>query len=144
MDQSGEYYIDDVTGRLYFWPPSDMAGARIVLSTLNAPLLVFQDATDICRWRKADTCIDLDNEAESQQKTRRRAVDDSPMVAGIVWVQPEILVVCLERSVFGPVGEGRESAVDLSEESDLGGHCQVGVVRFGGLTGRVGGAIMGF
>ncbi len=48
LDRPGEFYIDYGSGRLYLWPPSKMAGARIVLSTLNAPLVVIRDATDIC------------------------------------------------------------------------------------------------
>ena len=47
LDRPGEFYIDHVAGRLYLWPPSKMAGARIVLSTLNAPLVVLRDAADI-------------------------------------------------------------------------------------------------
>lgn len=48
LDRAGEFYIDHAAGRLYLWPPSKMAGARIVLSTLNAPLVVIRDAADIC------------------------------------------------------------------------------------------------
>ena len=44
LDQPGEFYIDRVKGLLYFWPPSPPADARIVLSTLNAPLVVLNDA----------------------------------------------------------------------------------------------------
>ena len=45
LDQPGEYYLDRAAGRLYLWPPSKMAEARIVLSTLNAPLVSLQDAS---------------------------------------------------------------------------------------------------
>jgi hypothetical protein len=48
LDRPGEFYIDHAAGRLYLWPPSKMAGARIVLSTLNAPLIVIRNAEDIC------------------------------------------------------------------------------------------------
>lgn len=47
LDRPGEFYIDHAAGRLYLWPPSEMAGARIVLSTLSAPMVVLRDATDI-------------------------------------------------------------------------------------------------
>ena len=45
LDQPGEFYIDRAKGLLYFWPPSQPADARIVLSTLNAPLIVLKDAS---------------------------------------------------------------------------------------------------
>jgi hypothetical protein len=45
LDQPGEYYVDRAARRLYFWPPAAMTGARIVLSTLNAPLVSLQDAS---------------------------------------------------------------------------------------------------
>ena len=45
LDQPGEYYLDRAAGRLYLWPPSTMAEAHIVLSTLNAPLVSLQDAS---------------------------------------------------------------------------------------------------
>ncbi len=47
LDRPGEFYIDHVTGRLYLWPPAEMAGAGIVLSTLNAPVVALQNATNI-------------------------------------------------------------------------------------------------
>ena len=47
LDQPGEYHIDVKAGLLYFWPPAPLAGARIVLSTLNAPLVAATDASDI-------------------------------------------------------------------------------------------------
>ncbi|MCP4644977.1 MAG: right-handed parallel beta-helix repeat-containing protein [bacterium] len=39
LDRPGEYYIARDTGKLYYWPPGDLDGARIVLSTLGGPLL---------------------------------------------------------------------------------------------------------
>ena len=47
LDQPGEFYIDHANGLLYLWPPSELAGSRIVLSTLNAPLLVIKDAAHV-------------------------------------------------------------------------------------------------
>ena len=47
LDQPGEFYIDRANGLLYFWPPSSPAGARIVLSTLNAPLVVLNNAEHV-------------------------------------------------------------------------------------------------
>ncbi len=47
LDQPSEFYIDRAKGLLYFWPPSPPAGARIVLSTLNAPLVALKDASHV-------------------------------------------------------------------------------------------------
>ncbi len=44
LDQPGEFYVDRVSDRLYFWPPAEMTGARIVLSTLNGPVVSLKDA----------------------------------------------------------------------------------------------------
>jgi len=47
LDQPGEYYLDPAAGQLYFWPPSDPAGARITLSLLAAPLLELKNASNV-------------------------------------------------------------------------------------------------
>src|SRR5438046_521816 len=47
LDEPGEFYIDRAARKLYFWPPAPIAGARIVLSTLNAPLLRIKDAEHV-------------------------------------------------------------------------------------------------
>ncbi len=47
LDRPGEFYIDRDSGRLYFWPPDEIAGARIVLSTLNAPIISVKDASHV-------------------------------------------------------------------------------------------------
>jgi hypothetical protein len=47
LDEPGEFYLDHASGRLFFWPPAGMSGARIVLSTLNAPLVSLQDASHV-------------------------------------------------------------------------------------------------
>ena len=39
LDAPGEYFIDRDEARLYFWPPAELAGAHIVLSTLTDPVL---------------------------------------------------------------------------------------------------------
>ncbi len=50
LDAPGEFYLDAPAGQLYFWPPADLNGARVVLSTLNAPLVAFQDVSHVT-WR---------------------------------------------------------------------------------------------
>lgn len=47
LDTAGEYYVDAETGRLYFWPPAPIERARIVLSTLNAPLVSINDCQNV-------------------------------------------------------------------------------------------------
>ncbi|MCX7424504.1 MAG: right-handed parallel beta-helix repeat-containing protein [Planctomycetia bacterium] len=47
LDRPGEFYIDRAVGRLYLWPPSDPASARIVLSTLNSPLVLLADTENV-------------------------------------------------------------------------------------------------
>ena len=47
LDSPGEFYIDRVDGLLYLWPPSPPADARIVLSTLNGPLIVLRGTEHI-------------------------------------------------------------------------------------------------
>jgi hypothetical protein len=47
LDEPGEFYIDRVARVLYFWPPAPLAGARVTLSTLNAPLVRLKDAEHV-------------------------------------------------------------------------------------------------
>lgn len=44
LDQPGEYYIDTNNRRLYFWPPAPIENSRIVVSSLEAPLLSIDKA----------------------------------------------------------------------------------------------------
>lgn len=48
LDNPGEYFIDSRAGALYFWPPGTLAGQRVVLSTLNAPLVAIHGASNVC------------------------------------------------------------------------------------------------
>ena len=45
LDRPGEYYVDRAAGLLYLWPPSDIARARVVLSTLVGPVVALTDAS---------------------------------------------------------------------------------------------------
>ncbi|MBU0610157.1 MAG: right-handed parallel beta-helix repeat-containing protein, partial [Armatimonadetes bacterium] len=47
LDSPGEYYLDRAAGKLYFWPPAKLQGARVVLSTLNAPIVEMKDANHV-------------------------------------------------------------------------------------------------
>ncbi|MCX5662002.1 MAG: right-handed parallel beta-helix repeat-containing protein [Planctomycetota bacterium] len=50
LDSPGEFYLDRVSGLLYFWPPAAAlrsADARIELSTLATPIVALKDAHDI-------------------------------------------------------------------------------------------------
>lgn len=45
LDEPGEFYLDHAAHLLYFWPPAALEGSRIVLSTLNSPVLMMKDAS---------------------------------------------------------------------------------------------------
>ncbi|HOW65445.1 MAG TPA: right-handed parallel beta-helix repeat-containing protein [Candidatus Paceibacterota bacterium] len=47
LDQPGEFVIDRPAGRLYLWPPGDLAGARVTLATLDAPVVALRGAAYI-------------------------------------------------------------------------------------------------
>lgn len=47
LDRPGEYFIDRNSGLLYFWPPAPLADARVVLSTLKAPVVATKDAANV-------------------------------------------------------------------------------------------------
>lgn len=39
LDQPGEWYLDRTTGMLYFWPPSVLSNAKILVSILEDPVI---------------------------------------------------------------------------------------------------------
>jgi len=45
LDQAGEYYIDRKNGRLYVWPPANLANAEIRVSVLEDPLIVMENVS---------------------------------------------------------------------------------------------------
>ena len=42
LDTPGEWYLDRKTGLLYFWPPTDIAQARIAVSILEDPIVAME------------------------------------------------------------------------------------------------------
>ena len=50
LDQPGEYVIDRQAGRLYLWPPAELAGAEVLLSTLDKPVVALEKASHLV-WR---------------------------------------------------------------------------------------------
>jgi hypothetical protein len=47
LDQPGEWYLDRSNKKLYFYPPSDLQTAEIVLSQLSGPLLSITDTSHL-------------------------------------------------------------------------------------------------
>ncbi len=47
LDQPGEYFMDRDSGELFFWPPSSLRGARVVLSTLTQPVIALRNASNV-------------------------------------------------------------------------------------------------
>jgi hypothetical protein len=47
LNTPGEYYLDRALGKVYFYPPGPLAGSRITLSTLNAPLFKLTDVSHV-------------------------------------------------------------------------------------------------
>jgi parallel beta-helix repeat protein len=43
IDSPGEYHLDRENARLYFWPPAGIESAECLLSTLDAPMIRFED-----------------------------------------------------------------------------------------------------
>jgi hypothetical protein len=47
LDTPGEWYVDRQTGFLYFWPPSPVQQARVVFSTLEAPVILLKNVSHV-------------------------------------------------------------------------------------------------
>jgi hypothetical protein len=47
LDEAGEYFLDRSDGSLYFWPPSPIEGARVVLSRVSEPLIQIKQANHL-------------------------------------------------------------------------------------------------
>lgn len=72
LDMPGEYYVESDNGMLYFWPPSDISNAELIVSVLGengegivnmsgADYITFRDMTfEVCRYDAFDI-TDCDN-----------------------------------------------------------------------------------
>ena len=47
LDRPGEWYLDRESGILYFWPPSDIQKAKIIVSLLQEPLIQIKNQNNI-------------------------------------------------------------------------------------------------
>jgi len=47
LDEPGEWYLDRVTGILYFWPPRPIGSAEAVVSLLDKPLVALKNASHV-------------------------------------------------------------------------------------------------
>lgn len=47
IDQPGEYFIDQQTNRLFFWPPGDLATARVTIGTRDEPLFALKNVNHL-------------------------------------------------------------------------------------------------
>jgi hypothetical protein len=58
LDRPGEYYIDRENDLLYFWPPAQIDGAQIVLSTLPDPAVSLENVSHVTlRGFTVETCV---------------------------------------------------------------------------------------
>ena len=47
LDSPGEWYLDRDTGILYFWPPTSLKSAEVLVSMLEVPLIVANGASNV-------------------------------------------------------------------------------------------------
>ncbi len=47
IDVPGEFYLDRDTGKLYFYPPGDIKQSEVIATTLDKPIVVFNNASNI-------------------------------------------------------------------------------------------------
>lgn len=47
LDQAGEYFVDRETNRLFFWPPGDLAQARVTIGARDEPLVALKNVNHL-------------------------------------------------------------------------------------------------
>ncbi|HTY59336.1 MAG TPA: right-handed parallel beta-helix repeat-containing protein, partial [Bacteroidota bacterium] len=47
LDEPGEWYVDREKGLLFFWPPGEIANARVAVSVLEEPLVALDHASNV-------------------------------------------------------------------------------------------------
>jgi len=47
LDVPGEFYLDRETGKLYFYPPGEIKKSEVIATTLDKPVVSFNNASDI-------------------------------------------------------------------------------------------------
>jgi hypothetical protein len=58
LDIPGEFFIDREAGKLYLWPPGPLAGARVVLSVLQTPIIQVTGASHLAiRGFTLENCV---------------------------------------------------------------------------------------
>ncbi len=45
LDMAGEWYLDRATGKLYLWPPQPLQQCELIVSVMEAPLLVLENVS---------------------------------------------------------------------------------------------------
>lgn len=71
LDQPGEYYLDRVNNRLYFWPPGDVTQTPVRLTILKRPLI---EATGVAHLVIRDLTIENGRSVGVNLKTCRDTV----------------------------------------------------------------------
>ncbi|HNS32728.1 MAG TPA: right-handed parallel beta-helix repeat-containing protein [bacterium] len=65
----GEFYVDREKGRLYFYPPGEIEGSEVIVSTLDAPVITSEGTSNLaffgltleCTWHSAVTLKECRN-----------------------------------------------------------------------------------
>ncbi|MBN1507212.1 MAG: right-handed parallel beta-helix repeat-containing protein [Sedimentisphaerales bacterium] len=99
IDRPGEWYLDRQAHVLYFWPPSDVQGAEILISTLAQPVVSMKDAS----------CVRLEG------LILEMGADDAVEIAG---GRSALVANCTIRNV-------RKDGITLSGENNGVSHCAI-------------------
>ncbi len=69
LSKPGEFYIDRESGKLYFYPPGEIDGSEVMVSTLDAPIIEMKQVSDFllfglaleCTWHSGITLEECKN-----------------------------------------------------------------------------------